>query len=221
MDNIIGLSEDQVNVLIGKANLGIQSVVNGLQSEIQSIINAMADNWGTADGVTYVEGTFIPEMNKTVNSIALALYDIPKILRDTAIKQAEDTNNTMTLDSASLPIPATALENKMQDKLNNGFVGIYTELQEKVNSAATAAKENFDTDLDSLKEEVSTYAGYSFKDEAVGSIVNAISTRISEMKTELDTAIDGIIEAINTSTSNVDSFERSIQSAGLRSVSSN
>lgn len=213
----IGLKEETVNAVINTFNTQSATVLEELTKQLNNVLKSISDNWGTTDGVKHVEEKVVPAFQKTGEQVATTILQIGNTIRTTALKQAADTNNTI---SVNLPTQAQlgALVNNMQDKLPNGYIGVYDTLETDVAKAQEKLGSEVINKLEKLRSKVVDGCRDAFQDEA-SSVAASTETYIQEVKSILNQGFTQVKTDIDALTKDATKYARDIQAAGLRGSS--
>ena len=214
MSNTIGFNEANVNVLIANANSKIKEAVASFGEKAQKIMTKLQENWGTTQAQEFGE-KYVTGMKEEFEIISTRLMEIPKVIRTTAESQAEDTENVVSISKEEKPDIPT-ISNTILDKLDNGYVGVYNTLITEVSTAAEEMRSEITNKLTNLSSSLSEEAKNCFQAEAEYFVAEKLGEFTEQARAELEKYIDSVIEQLNESTKNVDRYEKSIQTAGLR-----
>ena len=219
-DRETGLSEELCNALQDTIENNNNLVMAACTKGFQGVLDKMGENWGTKDGVTWVGSSAIPAMEDMGKQIAKLLKQIGEVTRQTALVQSRDTGNMIQAKSVGLPCLG-GLENKNQEVLSNGYVGIFEQLKGDVSSAANTAKSNVSTAIDTLKKEAKAKAGEAFhKTGQADAVATELEAYCEKVKKTVNEGLDSLNKQMNEQVANADSYVKSIQDAGLRSTAS-
>ncbi len=218
MPDKIGVVPSEVEKTINQANTDITDTVQVLQDSFNNVLTALAENWGTVDGKDWVTNTLVPHITSTVGEICKTLVKIPQVVRSTAIEQAKETGNFITTPSVVTP-KMGELTNNMKDSLGDGdLIGIYNSLHDDVDTAMTTLLKNCNEILGTTATNINTNCQRAFLSDTEA---NAVAAQAQKYVTDVQTSIAGVITEmqtqINTNTESCQTFERSIQAAGLQS----
>ena len=206
MPDKIGVVPSEVEKTINQANTDITDTVQVLQDSFNNVLTALAENWGTVDGKDWVTNTLVPHITSTVGEICKA------------IEQAKETGNFITTPSVVTP-KMGELTNNMKDSLGDGdLIGIYNSLHDDVDTAMTTLLNNCNKILGTTATNINTNCQRAFLSDTEA---NAVAAQAQKYVTDVQTSIAGVITEmqtqINTNTESCQTFERSIQAAGLQS----
>ena len=217
MANATGFNETKVNDCIDEYNSQAKNVLKSVQTGFNSVLSALADNWGTQEGVTFVTDKFVPDLKKTGEQVADTILQIGKVIKTTGEQQAADTKNSVSINAPVKP-ELGELKNNMKDKLNNGFVGVYDDLKSKVASAHGDLVKDLDSALGKMQSQIQSKTDKAFQESGKADQVSAqIITYIQDIKTAIDTAFATLTANIDAFTADADTYAHQIQQAGLRS----
>lgn len=214
----IGLNEELVNSIISDFNAQSASVLEELTEQFNNVLRSISDNWGTNDGVKHVEGKVVPAFQSTGEKVAEMILQIGNTIKITAEKQAADTNNAVSINSPT-KAQLGGLVNNMQDKLSNGFIGVYNTLESDVTKAQEKLGNEVLSKLDKLKAKVVSGCNQAFQDEGTSAVVDAADNYIADVKTALNSGFESIKEEIISLTHDATQYSKDIQAAGLRGES--
>ncbi len=218
----IGVVPAQVNATITQANTDIKEVVNVLHTEFNNVLKALADNWGTVDGKNWVTNNLIPNIKDNVDAMCNTLVKIPQVIKSTAMEQARATGNSISPTEGEKPTMED-LTNEMKDSLGDeGLIGVYNTLNSEVKSAMTSLQSKVDTQLGTTATNIQTNCSTAFlNDDTASAVIEQAKQYVVDVQTSIDSVITEMQTQINENTENCETFERSIQSAGLQSGSGN
>lgn len=215
----IGLNEEYVNEVIAEFNADAANVLEELTAKFNGVLKALADNWGTNDAVKHVTDNVVPAFQKTGQQVADMIKQIGTTVKTTAEKQAADTNNSMSVNAPSVG-QLGALNNVMKEKLDNGYIGVYEDLEKDVATAQEKLEKEVIEKLEKLKNKVVDKCKVAFKDDG-SSVANAADGFIAEVKAALQQGFATVKTDIDGLTQSATQYARDIQAAGLRGGSSN
>ncbi len=210
-DSNTGLNEEAISGLIITANADAQAAVDELGAAMQKILDVLGEEWGTQDSISDVDTDILPGLNTAQQQVAAELKAVVQTVRETALKQASDTNNDFsglpTADDPTLP----TLSNKQTSVLADiGLVGVKGTLEADVASAGSSAQELIDAKLDDMNSHLQEAAALGFVDAG-----NTVQTKLAEhygnVKSALDQALTTLMESVNTYTTGVVKYEQDIQ----------
>jgi hypothetical protein len=205
-----GLSEEKIGEMITKANADAEAAVTALGTAMQGILDKLGEDWGTQDSIQDVENDIMPGLTLAQKQVAAELKAVVDTVRETALKQASDTNNDFSgLPAATLPDIVT-LSNKQASVLDIGLVGVKADLEKDVAEAGSNSKEAIDDALATLKSNLYSTAAEGFVD-AGHTVQNKIEEHLSNVITALDTALETLMESVNGYTTGVVKYEQDIQ----------
>ena len=213
----IGLNEELVNSIISDFNAQSASVLDELTEQLNNVLRSISDNWGTTDGVKHVEEKVVPAFQKTGEQVAETILQIGNTIRTTALKQAADTNNSISVNSPT-KAQLGGLVNSMQDKLSNGYIGVFDTLESDVAKAQEKLGSQVISKLEKLRNKVVDGCRQAFKDEA-STVAASAETYIQEVKSILDQGFTQVKTDIDALTKDATQYARDIQAAGLRGSS--
>ena len=215
----IGLNEEYVNEVIAEFNADAANVLEELTAKFNDVLKALADNWGTADAVKHVNDNVVPAFQKTGQQVAEMIKQIGATVKTTAERQASDTSNTMSVNMPSVG-QLGGLNNLMKDKLDNGYIGVYEDLEKDVAKAQEKLEAEVIEKLEKLKNRLVDKCKVAFKDDG-SSVAGAADTYIAEVKAALQQGFATVKADIDGLTQSATQYARDIQAAGLRAGSSN
>ncbi len=215
-----GFSEELVNSAISQFNTDSQAADDTLNAGLNGIMNAIAEKWGTADGKKHVEDNVVPAFKTLENKVANSLKAIGKVIRSTAQQQARDTHNEVSI---SVPIDVTCgdIVNNVQDKLSNGYVGVYTEFEKKITEAFNTLNDNYGNAVMTLHDNLVAACSQAFTKAGTSAVAEAVDTYVAEAKNNIKTTVGGILEELVSMAQQATTYAEQIQDAGLRSTTSN
>ena len=210
------------NATIAQANTDIKEVINQLKTEFDNVLQKLADNWGTADGKEWVTSKLVPNIKENVDAMCNTLVKIPQVIKSTAIEQAKATGNSISPTEGEKPT-MQELTNNMKDSLgDDGLIGIYNTLNSDVKEAMTSLQNKVDDKLTLTANNIERNCGNAFlNDEAASAVIAQAKKYVEDVKASIDEVITQMQTDINTNTENCQTFERSIQAAGLQAGSGN
>lgn len=214
----IGLNEDLVNSIISDFNAQSATVLEELTEQFNNVLRSISDNWGTTDGVKHVEEKVVPAFQKTGEQVADTILQIGNTIKATAEKQASDTNNAVSINSPT-KAQLGGLVNNMQDKLSNGYIGVYDTLESDVTKAQEKLGNQVLNKLEKLRDKVVDGCKQAFKDEA-STVAKAAETYIQDVRNILDQGFTQVKTDIEALTKDATKYANDIQLAGLREASS-
>ena len=217
MANATGFNEAKVNDCIAEYNSQAKNVLKSVRDGFNDVLKALADNWGTQEGVTFVTDTFVPDLRKTGEEVAETIQQIGQVIKTTGEQQAADTKNAVSINAPQKP-ELGELKNNMKDKLGNGFVGVYDDLKSKVASAHANLVKDLDSALGKMQSQIQGKTDKAFQESGKADQVSAqIVTFIQQIKQAIDAAFATLQTNIDTFTADADTYAHQIQQAGLRS----
>lgn len=212
---VTGFNAEEINNCISTFETNEKLVMEEVAKQFNNIIVKLSEKWGTKDGYTWVTDELIPGMKKTGDVVKDILHQIPDVIRTTGRKQAEATNN-FALIRVAKKTDLGEISNVMKSKLDNGFVGIYDDLQTTVATACSTAKTQVGSKINTLKSQVKAAAEKAFKDSGkAGQVAADIETFAESAKTAVNTALENIETSVAASTLSADTTAHDIQSKGL------
>ena len=151
--NETGLNLNMVQSAMSTAEEEANNVQWVIEDGFSGIIGSLRNNWGTKDGKTWVEGECQKAMNEVCKKAASNLSTISEVIGAVANAQFQDTGNE---ERARSPIAteATELAETINDKLDNGYVGIYEELASDLKTAETNFNTAFSEAVGALQSKV-------------------------------------------------------------------
>ena len=212
--SVIGLNEDYVNKIMADFNSDSANVLDELTTQFNNVLKALSDNWGTTDGKIHVNDKVVTAFSKTGEQVAQAIQEIGKTIKRTAEKQAADTNNAISISEPTLATLG-ALVSNMQDKLSNGFIGVFDTLEADVSRAQDRLGTEVVSKLEKLKNNAVNNCKAAFKDDA-STVSAAADTYILEVKNIINNGFTQVKTDIDALTKDATQYARDIQAAGLR-----
>ncbi len=215
----IGLNEALVNEIMADFNAQSANVLEELTVQFNNVLTSISENWGTKDGVNHVGEKVVPAFQKTGQQVAQTILQIGTTIKNTALKQAADTNNSISVNA---PVAAQlgALNNNMKDTLDNGYIGVYDTLEAEVSRAQEKLGNEVISKLEKLQSKVVSGCRDAFKDEA-STVAAATETYVQEVKSILQNGFTQVKTDIDALTKDATQYARDIQAAGLRGGASN
>lgn len=210
-DSNTGLNEEAIGGLINTANTDAQAAVDELGAAMQKILDTLGEEWGTQDSITDVDNDILPGLNTAQQQVAAELKAVVETVRQTALKQASDTNNDFSGLPTSVEPTIVTLTNKQNSVLADlGLVGVKGTLEADVASAGSNAQELIDSKLNDMNDHLQEAAALGFVDAG-----NTVQTKLAEhygnVKSALDQALSTLMESVNTYTTGVVKYEQDIQ----------
>ena len=218
--NTTGFSEAQVNVAMDGFNTDAQNQQEVLTTSLNKIMDAIAKNWGTNDAIKHVTDNVVPEFDKLESRAKLAISQIGAAIKTTAEKQAADTNNSVSINPLK-DIQVGSITNNVQEKLDNGYVGVYDSFAEDIKNAYNSLLTDYGTALATLKDNVETNCSVAFTDQGTSAVAQAAETFTGEITSSIKTSLDGLLEQLISMASEATQYSKDIQSVGLRANSGN
>lgn len=205
-----GLSEEKIGGMITQANSDAKEAVLALGNAMQKILDKLGADWGTQDSIQDVENDIMPGLTTAQKQVAAELKAVVDTVRQTALKQASDTNN----DFSGLPMPEmpdiVTLANKQASVLDIGLVGVKADLEKDVAEAGAESKFAIDEALGKLKTNLYNTAAEGFVD-AGHTVQNKIEEHLTNVISALDSALETLMESVNQYTAGVVKYEQDIQ----------
>ncbi len=215
--SVTGLSSQKVNDAIDQFNNDSEKVLEELNLKLNEVLKKIAENWGTADAVKHVSENVLPSFSKLEERIADIVEGIGKTIKNTAEKQAEDSKNTISVNAVKRAA-AGVLVNTTKEELDNGYIGVYTSLQQEVKEANESLITDLLNRLTVLKNNAVDKCSSAFTDEGTSIVAQACDMEIERIKSEIDQAFKKVNESMDELTSKATTFAKEIQNAGLRGV---
>ena len=215
--NQTGLKPEEVNSAIDQALNSGNDVMNALEAGFKGILESLKSNWGTQDGKTWVEGPCCTEMDSIATKVAENLSKIGEVISAVGNAQIKDTSNAQACKAAS-PVGTKKVTGfQMNDKLSNGYIGVYSELLEDLKTKEDECLTKVDEKIGELQTRVIAKTDVAFNKVGAADKVSAECTiYINRVKTTISQGLTSLNTAITTNTSKADEFVKSIQDAGLR-----
>ena len=213
-----GFNEAKINTAIGVVQEEQNNVMKVLTDGLNAIEKEMQDNWGTEKAVSWVSGEYLTAVTKLGTDVAETLAKIGTVIQQVGEAQASDTGNSVTINSAGTPTLGditTTMYNALDS--GKGYVGIYKELKPNVDAKGTELITNIKSALSKLQSRIVGELDKAFNKEGaadnvsahatiyINKVIDIVTKGVDSLKTQLDEQIAG-----------VETFEHSIQDAGLR-----
>lgn len=218
MGQYTGFSEDKVNSLMREFNKDSENLLEALTKQYNNVLEKLGENWGTHDSIQYVDENVITGFTQTGQQIAAVVQSIGATIQSVAQLQAADTNNSVSINDATLQQLGN-LKNCQKEKLSNGFVGVYTELKSDVASAVANLGTEVKEKLAKLRSNLVANASVAFTDEGVSKVSEQADTVIGTVQSKIEAQLTKLEEDVNTLTANASQYVKDIQAAGLRQSS--
>lgn len=218
MGQYTGFSEDKVNSLMREFNKDSENLLEALTKQYNKVLDKLGENWGTHDSIQYVDENVITGFTQTGQQIAAVVQSIGATIQSVAQLQAADTNNSVSINDATLQQLGN-LKNCQKEKLSNGFVGVYTELKTEVAAAVADLGTEVKEKLAKLRSNLVANASVAFTDEGVSKVSEQADTVIGTVQSKIETQLAKLEEDVNTLTANASQYVKDIQAAGLRQSS--
>lgn len=215
--SVTGLNENYVTETIEQFNTDAETALEELTTKLNKVLAKIADNWGTADAVTHITDNVVPAFNNLEEKVADMIENIGKTIRNTGIQQAADSKNVITPTLARRPLPGVLINN-MKDKLDNGYIGVYSTLKQEVTEAQEELITELLAKLAKLKQNAVEKCSKAFTDEGTSNVAAKCDEFIEAIKNSINTSFGEVKNSIDELTSSATTFAKEIQSAGLRSV---
>lgn len=215
MANYTGFSEAKVNSLMNQFNNDSDKLLDELTKQFNKVMDALGENWGTQDAVQHAEETIIPGLTTTGEQIAQVVQSIGATVKQVAELQAADTNNSVSIKGANIA-PVGKVKNEMKEKLSNGFVGVYTELEAEVAAALENLGNEVNEKLTTLRNNLVSNATEAFTDAGTSKVADEADSAIAVIQSKIAEAINKVKEDVNTIAKNANQYAKDIQAAGLR-----
>lgn len=218
MGQYTGFSEDKVNSLMREFNKDSENLLEALTKQYNKVLDKLGENWGTHDSIQYVDENVITGFTQTGQQIAAVVQSIGATIQSVAQLQAADTNNSVSINDATLQ-QLGSLKNCQKEKLSNGFVGVYTELKTEVAAAVADLGTEVKEKLAKLRSNLVANASVAFTDEGVSKVSEQADTVIGTVQSKIEAQLTKLEEDVNTLTANASQYVKDIQAAGLRQSS--
>ena len=213
-----GYNEAKINAAIGVVQAEQNNVMTVLTNSINAIQKEMKDNWGTQKAVDWVAGDYKTAVTKLGADVAETLAKIGQVIQQVAAAQAADTGNTVSIDSAGTPTLGD-ITTDMFNALDSGkgYVGIYKELKPNVEAKGNELVKNVKEALARLQTRIVEELNHAFNKEGEADKVSAHATiYINKVIDIVQKGVDSIKSQLDEQIQGVETFEHSIQDAGLR-----
>ena len=214
--NTTGFSESVVNETIDAFNGDQEAAQQVLTRGLNGILDAIAKNWGTNDGVKHVNENVVPAFEKIEEQAKTTIKQIGEVIKSTALQQAADTHNSITVTPPK-DVEIGAIVNNMTDKLDNGYVGVYEDFQTEVESAYKNLESDYNAILLKLQSDIVNNCSRAFTDQGTSAVAQAAETYVGEIQAALKKTIDGLLSELTALAASATKFSKEIQAAGLRS----
>lgn len=215
--SVTGLNENFVTEAIEQFNTDAETALEELTLKLNKVLEKIADNWGTADAVTHITDNVVPAFKNLEEKVADMIEDIGKTIRNTGVQQAADSKNVINPSMAKRPLPGTII-NKIKDKLDNGYIGVYSTLKQEVSEAQEELVTELLAKLAKLKQNAVDKCSKAFTDEGTSNVAAKCDEFIEAIKNSINTSFGDVKNSIDELTSSATTFAKEIQSAGLRAA---
>jgi len=211
-----GLNPDKVNSAIDTAKNSSNEVMTALENGFKDVFKSLKENWGTQDGKVWVEGDCTTAVNNISDKVAETLTKIGEVISAVGNAQLTDTTNTQKVKAAGA-VDKKHVKGELNDKLNNGYVGVYDELTSDLTAKEEALITSVDAALAALQTKVIAATDVAFNLTGAADKVSAECTiYINRVKNIIDSGLKSLNSDISANVAKAESFVKDIQNAGLR-----
>jgi len=211
-----GLNPTEVNSCISTCNQKASEIWAFMVPMMQGIQTAVDENWGTQKGKEWITTSLTPDLQKVLDTTQKNLNLCGQAISETGKQQISDTENTQVI-KGSLELGAKTIEANTKDILDNGFVGVYNELIEKIEEQ-TSKKEQLLSLIGEFQSQTISKCDAAFnKVGAADNVSEQLNALIQKIVDDLHSSLDNLVTNVKTKTADADTYAKKIQDAGLRS----
>lgn len=212
-----GLNPSNVNSALSTAKKQSDNVMDELRTGFNNLLDNLAENWGTKDGKTWVEGECTTEINNMLTKVSDTLSKIASVINQVAVAQLGDTSNTQEINAAQATKTVKAQTKNMKDHLGNGYVGIYEELKGDLQTKEGELITSFKEAMGKLQSQVIEKCDVAFNLVGASDKVSSECTMyINKAMFVITSGLNSLNADITAEVSSADTYVRDIQNAGLR-----